>query len=369
VTRCSPLPPRAGAGCALFGLALVAAIVAATAQPAEAAAAERDRVTVMTRNLYLGSDLGGIQSASSYSELLDEAGEVFHDVDATRPKLRMRALGAEILRLRPDLVALQEVTLWRLGPPDGAPLGGSPATTVRYDFLKLLLGKLNRGKRRYRVVRVQKQADAELPADTVETGNDTPEIDGRLTDRDAILARVGAGVRTRRSAGDHFANRLEVTVSGFTAAIDRGWVSTLANVRGTRLKLVNTHLEAADATVRTAQAGELVARGGPARSKRLPVVLIGDVNSDDDTVSVANRGAYLRLRQAGFLSRSTSKPSCCYQSELLDDPASFFDHQVDHVLVDRRRIRLGRSLVTGTRMTGGRWHSDHGGVFSALLFR
>jgi endonuclease/exonuclease/phosphatase family metal-dependent hydrolase len=349
-------------------VALVIAVAASLSQPSRSLAAEPDRVTVMTRNLYLGSDLGGIQSASSFSELLNEAGEVFHDVDATKPRLRMRALGAEILRLRPDLVALQEVSLWRLGPPDGAPLGGTPATTVRYDFLKLLLSRLNKGRKRYRVVGVQNQADAEIPADTIETGNDTPEIDGRLTDRDAILARVGVGVRTRRTAGGHFENRLEVTVAGFTAGLDRGWISTLANVRGTAFKLVNTHLEAADATVRTAQADELVRAGGPARSARLPVVLIGDVNSDDDSVSVANRGAFLRIAQAGFVARSTSRPSCCYQSELLDDPASFFDHQVDHVLVNRRRIRLGRSSVTGIAMTGGRWHSDHGGVFSALLF-
>jgi endonuclease/exonuclease/phosphatase family metal-dependent hydrolase len=355
----------------LSGLALASSGAGAAEATANGAGKRKPvAVRVMTRNLYIGTDLTGVATSSSLSELYDRAGEALLNVDATRPRLRMRAVAQEILRKRPHLVGLQEVALWRTGPPDGAPFVGAPATTVRYDFLKLLLHALNGKRRNYRVVRVQAQADAEVGADTAETGDDVTELDLRLTDRDAILARVRPGaprVRTRRSSGHHFRAAAPITVAGVSGTLPRGWVSTLVRIGRARFKLVNTHLDPIDAAIRTKQADELVRKGGPARSRRLPVVLIGDLNSDDDSVSVANRGAYRRIRRAGFRSRSTSRPSCCYQSLWLDDPNDRFDHQVDHVLVNRRRIRLRRSSVTGTVMVGGRFASDHGGVVSTLL--
>jgi hypothetical protein len=371
-------PARALGAALILGLTLAFGAAGAAEAAAKDGRAANGRgrkpvpVRVMTRNLYIGTDLTGIASSGSLSELYDQAGEALHDVDATKPRVRMRAVAREILRKRPHLVGLQEVALWRTGPSDGAPFFGAPARTVRYDFLRLLLRALNRYRRNYRLVRVQRQGDAEVGADVVETGDDVTELDLRLTDRDAILARVrprAPRVRTWRPRGRHFKAAAPIMVAGVSTTLPRGWVSTLVRIGRARFKLVNTHLDPLDAGIRTRQANELVRRGGPARARRMPVVLIGDLNSDDNSVSPANRGAYRRIRRAGFRSRSTSRPSCCYASELLDDPSDRFDHQVDHVLVNRRRIRLRHSSVTGTVMFGGRWHSDHGGVVSTLLFR
>jgi endonuclease/exonuclease/phosphatase family metal-dependent hydrolase len=152
--------------------------------------------------------------------------------------------------------------------------------------------------------------------------------------------------------------------------INRGWTATSAKVGDARFRLVNTHLEAADALVRRDQAEELVAPGGPATASR-PVVLLGDLNSDDDTVQGDDRLAYRVVRDAGFLERSTSVPSCCYQRPTLDDPTETLDHQVDHILVDKPRIKLARSFVTGDDpkdRVGGLWPSDHGGVVSVFRF-
>ncbi len=67
---------------------------------------------------------------------------------------------------------------------------------------KLLLAQLNKGKKLYRAVVVQPEFDFEAPADANGIPGDGPggtgllanaEINGRLTMRDVILARIGAG--------------------------------------------------------------------------------------------------------------------------------------------------------------------------------
>ena len=154
----------------------------------------------------------------------------------------------------------------------------------------------------------------------------------------------------------------------------RGWTAADVKVRGThQLRLVNTHLEAfGDPTIREAQARELVAPGGPA-SGRKPVVLIGDLNSDDDTVSGGDRLAYQALQNAGFVERSTANPlSCCLKTSIITDnlgSASDFTYQVDHVLTNApNEVRLVNSSVTGRQPVNGYWDSDHAGLVSTLLF-
>ncbi|HKG34922.1 MAG TPA: hypothetical protein VKA89_00625, partial [Solirubrobacterales bacterium] len=143
-------------------------------------------------------------------------------------------------------------------------------------------------------------------------------------------------------------------------------------VRGSRkFRFVNTHLEAfGDPSIREAQAKELTAKGGPARG-RLAVVLVGDLNSDDNTVSGADRKAYLALKRKGFVDRSTERPmSCCIKSGILTSnfgAVSDFDHHIDHVLTNRpRKVKRISAAVTGRAPQNGYWDSDHAGVFSKL---
>ena len=77
------------------------------------------------------------------------------------------------------------------------------ATTVRYDYLNELLTQLNKGKQRYRAAVVNPEFDFEAPADENGVAGDGPnslianaEINGRLTMRDVILAKVGGEVKT-----------------------------------------------------------------------------------------------------------------------------------------------------------------------------
>jgi hypothetical protein len=346
-------------------------------------------VDVMTRNLYLGADLAPAIGAPSLEAFVAATGQILREVTANDFPTRAKGLAQEILAEKPDLVGLQEVALWRTGPPSLAPvLSGEPsATTVRYDFLQLLLDQLNKGPDRYEVVVTQNEFDLEAPGDENGVPNDGPaaegipnaEINGRLTMRDVILARRGAGVQTWNQQSGNFKTLLAVPILGKPLTIKRGWTATDAKVRGSHpFRFVNTHLEAFDPaalvpSIRALQASELVAPGGPATGS-LPVVLVGDLNSDDDTVEPGDRQAYQVLTDAGFVERSTASPlGCCLKSSLLAEGAggsvADFDHQVDHVLTDDPAdITLDHSDVTGMLPVNGFWDSDHAGLFSALRF-
>lgn len=367
-------------------LAVTAALVLALLVPAFAAAKQKPFhdhgkgkvVNTMTRNLYLGADLTPAILSTTLPEFVAANGKILGEVTANDFPTRAKGLADEILDAKPDLVGLQEVALWRTAPVNFEVLVKGPsATTVRYDYLQELLGQLNKGKPQYEVVVSQDEFDFEAPADEDEnpaTGPFGADINGRLTMRDVILARRGAGVQTANPQSANFVTNLVVPVAGVPVTVKRGWTATDAKVRGSGwFRLVNTHLEAFEPTVRAAQAAELVAPTGPATSD-LPVILLGDLNSDDDTVEGADRLAYEVLLKAGMVERSTDDPlSCCLKSSLLavgkGGSEADFNHQVDHIMTrDPEEITLQSSAVSGIQPVNGFWNSDHAGLFSALRF-
>lgn len=382
-------------------LALIAAcfmlltlvIAAVSASPTDARG-HKPKVKVMTRNLYLGADLSPGTQAGSLQELVNAAGTILHQVDANKFQVRAKGLATEILQRKPDLVGLQEAALWR-DAPCSDPIIPPSATHVRKggDFLGLLLDALNKGGKNYRLVVAEPEFDFQVWANM--DGNEstgTPfgcEIEGRLTMRDAILARRGAGVKTRNAMGDHFDTLLQVRPGGTPVDVTRGWTAVNAKVRHSpRFRFVNTHLEAFDnqpsnhtnqgtdvgnGKVRKAQAQELIAPGGPATGKR--VILVGDLNSDVKTqIKPGDGAADWWLISHGFKERSTHDPlSCCLNADVLrvgaGGNASQFDHKVDHIMTnDPNHIGRARTAVTGRKPHNGFWDSDHAGLFSALRF-
>jgi endonuclease/exonuclease/phosphatase family metal-dependent hydrolase len=373
-------------------LAVAAAV--AGAFPA-AAAAKPANVKVMSRNVYLGADLGPGTTATGLQELANAAGVILSEVDQNAFATRAKGLAAEIRQRNPHLVGLQEVALWRTGPCTNIPIPPK-ATDVRYDFLDLLLDELNRGRNRYRAVVTQNEFDFEVYVN--QDGNESTaapgcplgsELNGRLTMRDVILARRG-GVKTSRARSDNFDTLLQVRPGGVPVDVTRGWTRVDAKVKSRRFRFVNTHLEAFDnqaangrnngpdvgnGEIREAQARELFAPGGPARSKRR-VILLGDLNSDVETaIRPGDERAFQSLLDADFVVRGPRDPfSCCLNSSLLTETgggaAGDFDHIVDHILTDTpRKVRLRSSAVTGLAPVNGFWSSDHAGVFSSLRLR
>jgi endonuclease/exonuclease/phosphatase family metal-dependent hydrolase len=379
------------AASALFGTALVALALIlaghATAKP-KAAAPKPTDVKVMTRNIYLGADLTPAIEAKGVGAFTEATGEILRQVTANDFPIRAKGLAKEILEKEPDLVGLQEVAEWRTGPPGlESLLSGTPpkATQVRYDYLAELLKQLNKGKNRYRAAVVNPEFDFEAPADENGVAGDGPnnvipnaEINARLTMRDVILAKVGDEVKTSRPSKGHFKSLFSEEISGAKVIVTRGWAAVDATVNGsTPFHFVDTHLESFDPqtvvpSIRAQQATELVAPSGPATSA-LPVILVGDMNSDTKTAVQPGDGqAYETLVKGGMRERSTYEPlGCCLDTALLPvadgGAASQFDHKVDHIMTrDPKQVKLVKSSVTGRKPQNGFWDSDHAGLFSEL---
>jgi hypothetical protein len=86
-------------------------------------------------------------------------------------------------RLQPDLISLQEVTLWQTISADNQ-------KNVLYDQLKLLLNALAELNQHYTIVVSNDLTHNQLPIDPTIIGryDDTARI-ASFTDRDVILAR------------------------------------------------------------------------------------------------------------------------------------------------------------------------------------
>jgi hypothetical protein len=363
-------------------LCAIAVLLLAVPVAADAAKAEKPggpKVTVMSRNIFLGADLGPALDATTLDGAIDGAGVILNEVDETRFPERAKPLAKEIAVSEPDLVGLQEVALWRQQIPSDLPpeFGGTPATDVKYDFLALLMQELEAMDVHYQVVKVQEEFDQELPAD-LDGSNDTggglfgAELDGRLTMRDVILAKDDGTVSIGKTVGAHFTTLFRPLIGGLILIpVERGWVSAEATVAGskTEFRFVNTHLEAfGEDTIREAQAKELFARKGPLDSDE-QVILAGDLNSGTEArhnIHGTDQLAFSALLGFGMTDNGAIQ-SCCYSD--LFDPTQVFDHTVDHVLTEPA-LETRNAFVTGNdpaeRTPSGLWPSDHGGVVSTV---
>jgi hypothetical protein len=144
-------------------LALVAALVAIpVAAPGARPAAKPkppQKITVMSRNLFLGANLLPLATTPAGDDFERAVGKLYDEVNSTEPDARMKIVAGEIAKAKPDLVGLQEVTLWRTGPKND----GKPATDVKVDYLATLMKELKRRKAGYRVVADQRTLDLEGP--------------------------------------------------------------------------------------------------------------------------------------------------------------------------------------------------------------
>lgn len=405
--------PRTGGRWSLaIVLGLIAALALALLPGAAVAAGKKKgkgtKLTVMSRNLYLGADLTPALQANNVDQAVDAGGEIVNQVHATKfPSIRAASIAAEIKKRKPDIVGLQEAALWRTGPVNlGAALGSPVATQVDAlggDFLTDLLGALNTGGKkkgkkkpaRYTLAVVKPEFDFELPVNDDGNGHGLSGADHneRLTMRDAILVRKGVGIKFSKPNTGTFSTLLRETLAGGVRTVDvtRGFAAINVKARGRSLHIVDAHLEAFDSQgsnptnqgntvgkgdVRAAQAAQLVSPmpNGAIRGGKIPTILIGDMNSDDDTVANnGDRNAYMALLAGGFTERSTANPlGCCLNDPfLVGGPNSIndFDHQVDHVLTNRSRIKFVKGFVDGRAPVNGLYPSDHAALTSVLKIK
>jgi endonuclease/exonuclease/phosphatase family metal-dependent hydrolase len=327
------------------------------------------KVDVMTRNLYLGTDLIRIATAPTPAEFEARATAGFEQVQATDFPARARLIAKEIRRTGPDVIGLQEAALWRTGPKDGA---ASLATEVEYDYVEILIRALRRIGLDYEVAHSTQEADIEGPT--------SGDFDVRLTMRDVVLVDDDRrGLRVTGAGGANYTTRLPLpTVVGVFTVL-RGYAYADLKLGHRAFRFVNTHLEAFADPIRVGQAQELVAPGGPLVGDRL--IVVGDMNSDPNGAGGSPPTAWNVLTAAGLIdvwpALYPDDPGyeCCLRTDSLTDPPSPspFDHRIDQIFV-RGGVRPLNAKIVGTdpeksRTRSGLWASDHGGVVAKLKLK
>jgi endonuclease/exonuclease/phosphatase family protein len=365
-------------------LLVMAVAIGAALVPATAGATSSGKVRAMTRNIYLGADLVPALQAPNTVEVFEAAGDIYRGVQDTNFTARAKVLANEIADTNPDLIGLQEVAIWRRGENGVFDGLATPSREVVYNFLDELRHELHKANLDYRVAVKQVEADFELPIDFVDDDTLNPKFEARLTMRDVIL--VKKGLETSNADSQQYGIQLPVDLPPigpcpFTCGpedifVPRGWTSVDLVKGGTKLRFVNTHLEAFYSPIRVLQAQELAADGGPLDTSR-HVILAGDLNSDPnipDGISpeYPDHLAYDQFitdgEINGFVDRGVDVSTCCHDADLLDAGGQF-DLHIDHILV-KPDMDLANAKLVGddpaNRTPHLLWPSDHGGVVSTF---
>jgi endonuclease/exonuclease/phosphatase family metal-dependent hydrolase len=332
-------------------------------------------VTIFQQNLYVGTEFTPLLTldptdSNYFRNLLMGVAEVYQAIVASDFPKRAQALAREIAATQPDLVALQEVSLIRTQVPGDLLMGGTtPASDVQLDYLAILLANLNRHGVHYAAVAIVTNLDMELP---MPTADPTVFADVRLTDHDVILARVGlppGQLRVSHPQAGSFQTALPLP--GLGASIPREWCSVDVTTRGRTFRFINAHLEENTAApIQAAQAQELLA--GLAQT-RLPVILVGDFNSDaNDHDGTTTYGLLTQAFTDTWRVVHPRDPGLTWGHDpLLADPTVEFVWRLDLVLFEGSQFKaLGMwPMSPQFQATPPLWPSDHAGVLAHLRIK
>lgn len=345
---------------------LIGPVLLALLSSCVAAVAGGTPITLMTQNLYLGTGLGDAFAATTWPQLAAAGTSDWARVLAADFPARAGVIADEIVRARPDVVALQEVSLWRDQAPSDVRTHPAPnATHVALDYLAILLRALRARGVPYTPAVTAAGADLEFPR----KDGDGALVDLRLTDRDALIVRSDDAARV--SDARHGRYRAQVTGPFLPRPVrsTRSWESIDYRLGRTTVRIVSTHLEVADpgsGTVQARQAAELLAR---IAASPYPVIAIGDFNAPAGR-SPTYRSLARSLHDAWTATRPDDLGWTCCQAPSLADPVGRQRMRIDLVLTS------GKWPVTRIARTGVRpfrtappplWPSDHFGVTARIV--
>lgn len=370
-------------GLAMGAVCFAISLTSVIASPKVTDLGGKPMVSVATRNLYVGFALETVMTETNAVMIPFRVAEAYGKLQFTAFPMRAKAIAAEIAAHQPWFVCLQEVALFRVQSPGDTLIGNpSPAETVTYDYLAILLQELEAAGLHYKVVSVAEQTDIEMPAAySIEDLMQGKVTDIRWTDRDVMLVRTDLPPGYLRTANEQhgtFNTIITTDIGGAPVTIKRGWCSVDAQVRGRQLRVVNTHLEDLSPLVRGAQAMELLQ--GPART-RLPVICAGDFNAD---ASYPTQDAYPLFTAAGFkdawkIAHPQSPGLTWGQEELLLNAESQVTERLDWLLFRGNIFGVWSAELTGDNPLDRVlvpanppyliWPSDHAGVFGSFWIR
>ncbi len=333
-------------------------------------------LTVMTRNMYVGGDVDKILAASDPSQIPLLVLEIFQEILSTEIYYRVHLMAEEIAASNPHMIGLQEVSLIRYQSPGDFLTGeNTPADSVIFDYLALLMDALAQRGLHYKVAGMVQNVDVELPM----VVSEVPEFDDvRLTDYDAVLVRDD--VETFSIKADNFKAMYAIPVNENVAIeIKRGYVMVDVRFNDHKYRFVTTHLEDPTSNpdeliyLQLAQAQELVKL---LSNQAHPVIMAGDFNS------VAPAGlTYQYLLSENFtdvwlVNTIPDDPDgfTYGHDHLLRNPNDYFYERIDYIFI-RNKVQpyqLGpvSAWVVGADLDVfnifGLWPSDHGGVIASV---
>jgi endonuclease/exonuclease/phosphatase family metal-dependent hydrolase len=316
---------------------------------------------VMTRNLYLGADLGPAVRATDTASFLAAVAGIYASARANDFAVRAEGIAEEVRTTSPDLIGLQEVSQWETSGP--------ASTAPGQDFLTLLQTALAARGLDYALAAVSPNATlGPLP---LLTPCGSPVVGAclvTLKDRDVVLVNQRTpGLQWWGAQHGNYQTQQLFTppVPGAEpVSFRRGWASIEGRYHGRRLHFVTTHLETETfPAVQQAQAAELLA--GPAFGPGADL-LTGDLNSAADGSSTTTYATVTgRFRDAWRINDGPGY-TCCHDPAL-SDPSQALAERIDLVLA--HGARPVRATVVGDApfsATAPLWASDHAGVVAAL---
>lgn len=326
-------------------------------------------LTVLTQNLYVGTPLNDAFEASTWAELVAAGSLAWTNLLASDFPTRAGVLADEIARARPDVVGLQEVTLWRNQTPGDVMTKATPnATHVVFDFLAILTGELSARGVPYTAVATSTNVDVEVPRPDPGAGL----VDLRLTDRDVLLVRTDLADRVGNPRDAHYSAQFSEPFLTGPVTSTRGWTSIDYRLDATTtVRILNTHLEVGGPETGTTQEQqgdeflEIVA------ASPHPVVALGDFNSPADGSSTPTyRNLTAELADAWASARPADPGATCCQPPPLADPVDRTFTRIDLVLTpaDWSVTRVARIVDQPFRAAPPPlWASDHFGVTARIL--
>jgi endonuclease/exonuclease/phosphatase family metal-dependent hydrolase len=253
--------------------------------PAVAPTADGDTLVVMSRNLYLGADVG--VALELLPDLPAAAQFMWDQVAATDFDARVGLLAAEAAAARPGVIGLQEATQWLC--TTGVFGGAEPVFDFTAQFLEATraagvpyviaqVGDDRAENPGYSIPPIPGLTTVEDP-DTFRPlfGSDT--ADCGFVIGDALLVREDLAGAVVAAGTSEYEERYPVVPVVFT--IDRGYAWADLRLGGRTVRAVTTHLESLfgdDGVPPSAvQAQQLVA---DLAGTTTPLVVMGDFNSD-----------------------------------------------------------------------------------------
>lgn len=249
-----------------------------------AAAEDDEQVTVLSRNIYLGADVG--TALDALPDLPKAAGLLWEEMRLTDWPTRVNWLAEEIVESAPDVVGLQEAARWVCKP---SLLRGEVDV---HNFTEDLLAAISAAGAEYVVAqagsdRAENEAFQIGPLPFVDVTD--PEVFQPLFGKDSVacgfvlsdvlLVRAELAENVQRAGTSEFEDRVSLVPT--VMAIDRGYAWADIAIGSSVVRFVTAHLESLwyenEVPLAATHARQLVA---DLEATTGPLVVVGDFNSD-----------------------------------------------------------------------------------------